>query len=97
VDLDDLCLERGYECRDLRSLYGFCFERQISIAMQHSNWARVQLSREQIESAATDAWASRRLGLQLLEEIDAVEQRKKGPTLQSNGGHTLIEDVLALN
>ncbi len=63
VDLGDIAKRRGLEQTGLRNLTGLFLGGRITKGPQTSNWARVNLSPNQLCYAATDAWACRELYL----------------------------------
>lgn len=65
-EISDLSRDLGVVPTGLRSLSAIFMGVRISKNAQLSNWARPSLTRKQITYAATDAWISRELYLQLL-------------------------------
>jgi ribonuclease D len=63
VDLGDIAKRRGMEQTGLRNLAGLFLGGRITKGPQTSNWARLNLSPNQLAYAATDAWACRELYL----------------------------------
>ena len=63
VDLGDIAKRRGMEQTGLRNLTGLFLGGRITKGPQTSNWARHNLSPNQLLYAATDAWACRELYL----------------------------------
>jgi ribonuclease D len=63
VDLDDIAKRRGMKQTGLRNLTGLFLGGRITKGPQTSNWARSNLSPNQLCYAATDAWACRELYL----------------------------------
>lgn len=63
VDLGDLAKEAGIKNHGLRGLAAVFLGLRISKGAQTSNWARDELTSQQIQYAATDAWVGRRLYL----------------------------------
>lgn len=61
VDLGSIASSLGYEKTGLRNLCGLLLHFRISKKAQVSNWARKELTPEQIRYAATDAWIGREL------------------------------------
>ncbi|MDR1857137.1 MAG: 3'-5' exonuclease domain-containing protein 2 [Desulfovibrio sp.] len=61
----------------LRSLAANLFGRRISKGMQCSNWSNVELTRNQISYAATDAWMGRLIYLRM-GELGLVERPPTG-------------------
>jgi ribonuclease D len=60
-ELGTVAREAGMEKTGLRNLCGILLGHRISKKAQTSNWARVELTPEQIAYAATDAWVSLKL------------------------------------
>jgi len=67
-ELTHVARDAGMEKTGLRNLCGMLLGHRISKRAQTSNWARVELTPEQITYAATDAWVSLRLYQRLQEE-----------------------------
>ncbi|WP_034643379.1 3'-5' exonuclease [Desulfovibrio inopinatus] len=71
VDLGEVARHWGLKTSGLRTLAANLLRIRISKKAQCSNWSKVNLTRQQIDYAATDAWVSLQLhqamkGLQLL-------------------------------
>lgn len=67
LDLGKLAALNGLPNHGLRTLAASLFGWRISKGSQCSNWNRSELSRRQIEYAATDAWISREIFLRMRE------------------------------
>lgn len=65
LDLGKVAALNGLPNHGLRTLAASLFGWRISKGSQCSNWNLAQLSRRQIEYAATDAWISRKIFLQM--------------------------------
>jgi ribonuclease D len=63
VDLGDVATRHGLKQTGVRNLTGLFLGFRIPKGTKTSNWARAQLSPQQIAYAATDAWACRELYL----------------------------------
>ncbi|MGF1677689.1 MAG: 3'-5' exonuclease [Candidatus Methylacidiphilales bacterium] len=61
LDLGTIARKAGMEKTGLRNLCGILLGHRISKRAQTSNWARTELTPEQILYAATDAWVSLKL------------------------------------
>ncbi|MFR9649424.1 MAG: 3'-5' exonuclease [Rikenellaceae bacterium] len=57
IDLQKIIHEWGIEEKSLRKMSAIVLGQRISKAQRLSNWAAVQLTKQQITYAATDAWA----------------------------------------
>ncbi len=68
VDLGDLAKKATIKNHGLRGLAAVLLGFRISKGAQTSNWARDELTEQQIQYAATDAWVGRKLYLALQEE-----------------------------
>jgi ribonuclease D len=67
VDLGDLARRQGLKQTGVRNLAGLFLGFRIPKGTKTSNWARHQLTPQQITYAATDAWACRELYLRFRE------------------------------
>ena len=61
VDLGDAARKAGLEHHGLRGLAALLLHGRMSKRAQRTNWARLDLTAEQIGYAATDAWVGREL------------------------------------
>lgn len=68
IEIGTLAKELGLKQTGLRSLAGLLLGFRISKKEQRSNWARSNLSRSQVVYAATDAWVSRELYLNIINQ-----------------------------
>ncbi len=68
VEIGTMARDIGCHQTGLRSLAALLLGFRISKKEQRSNWARPSLTRSQLVYAATDAWVSRLLYLNLLEK-----------------------------
>ncbi len=64
-DLTKLAKQKGVEAGSLRGLCATLLKKRLSKSVQLSNWARKDLSPQQVHYAALDAWASREVYLAL--------------------------------
>jgi ribonuclease D len=69
IDLGEIAKKAGIKNHGLRGLAAVFLGFRISKRAQVSNWARKNLSQDQIKYAATDAWVSRQLYLRMAEEL----------------------------
>lgn len=67
VDLGEVAREAGMATHGLRNLAANLLGFRISKGAQCSNWAKPNLSKNQIVYAATDAWVSREIYLKMRE------------------------------
>ncbi|ETR74391.1 MAG: hypothetical protein OMM_06354 [Candidatus Magnetoglobus multicellularis str. Araruama] len=65
VDIGEISKIIGLQTNGLRNLAVNLLGFRISKSCQKSNWGKKKLSRQQILYAATDAWVSRQLFLQM--------------------------------
>jgi ribonuclease D len=72
-ELGPLADQVGVEANGLRSLAACVLGIRISKSAQRSNWARAQLTQEQIRYAATDAWVSREIHQRLMVAINSSQ------------------------
>jgi len=71
VDLGDVAKQAGIENHGLRGLAANLLGFRVSKKAQISNWAREELTPQQVVYAATDAWVSRRI-YERMRELDAL-------------------------
>ena len=64
--MEQAARQRGFRVGSLRKLCALLMGFRMSKKQQCSNWARLDLTTEQIKYAATDAWVSQQLALRLL-------------------------------
>jgi ribonuclease D len=76
IDLQDYVKEFGIEDKGLKKLTANVLGFQISKRQQTSNWEMENLSRSQIEYAATDAWVCYEIYMQLLKAKRYNGQRR---------------------
>ena len=69
VDVSDITSKMGVVNTGMRNLAALILGEKISKRDQCSNWANERLSDSQIKYAATDAWMSRRLYLEMLDVV----------------------------
>lgn len=65
IDLGNLAKKAAIKNHGLRGLAAVCLGFRISKGAQTSNWARNELTPQQIQYAATDAWVGRKIYLAL--------------------------------
>lgn len=68
VDLQAIAKDYGILELGLQKIFAIVFGSKISKAQQLSNWESIQLTEQQKRYAATDAWASLLIYIQLLHE-----------------------------
>lgn len=73
-EINTLSRRIGVENTGLRALVALFLGERISKGAQVTNWARHQLSQNQIHYAATDAWISRRLYVKLEHTLAAMPE-----------------------
>ncbi len=66
IEISELTQKAGIVNTGLRNLVALFLEFRISKGAQVTNWARRDLSKAQINYAATDAWVSRQLYLKIV-------------------------------
>lgn len=69
-EITNLSTKLGITNKGLRGLAALVLGKRISKKAQISNWAREDLSKEQINYAATDAWACRQIYITLTALLD---------------------------
>lgn len=90
IDIQTIAQSYGILELSLQKIYAIIFEKKISKSQRLSNWENPELSDLQQRYAATDAWASLQIYLQLMKEnkltkkqiqkmvmLDTLEQREK--------------------
>jgi ribonuclease D len=65
IDLTTLARSKGFSTGSLRGLTAELLHRRLSKSAQLTNWARPDLTYQQLRYAALDAWASREVFLKL--------------------------------
>ncbi|MEO0454701.1 MAG: 3'-5' exonuclease [Verrucomicrobiota bacterium] len=79
VDSASIASSLQFEKTGLRNLCGMLLGFRISKKAQVSNWARQELTAEQIRYAATDAWVSREIYLAMRSEFpEKFSDEKEG-------------------
>lgn len=68
IDIQTIAKNYGILELSLQKIYAILFDKKISKAQRLTNWENDDLSEQQIRYAATDAWASLQIYLQLLKE-----------------------------
>jgi ribonuclease D len=81
IDIQTIAKNYGIMELSLQKIYAILFGSKISKSQRLTNWENAELSEQQLRYAATDAWASLKIYLQLLNEkklskneIDALVQ-----------------------
>ncbi|MFZ4724675.1 MAG: 3'-5' exonuclease [Paludibacter sp.] len=81
IDIQTIAKNYGIMELSLQKIYAILFGSKISKSQRLTNWENAELSEQQLRYAATDAWASLQIYLQLLnekklskKEIDALVQ-----------------------
>ena len=82
VDLQHEAIRWGIEEKSLRKLSAIVLGERVSKAQRLSNWEAEQLTPQQQEYAATDAWVCPRI----LERLEACEPKSEPPTIISCRG-----------
>ena len=82
VDLQHEAIRWGIEEKSLRKLSAIVLGERVSKAQRLSNWEAEQLTPQQQEYAATDAWVCPRI----LEHLEACEPKSEPPTIISCRG-----------
>ena len=68
VDIQNIAQSYGILELSLQKIYAILFEKKISKSQRLSNWESPELTEQQQRYAATDAWASLQIYLQLMTE-----------------------------
>jgi ribonuclease D len=81
IDIQTIAKNYGIMELSLQKIYAILFGSKISKSQRLTNWENTELSEQQLRYAATDAWASLKIYLQLMQEkklskneIDALVQ-----------------------
>jgi ribonuclease D len=68
VDIQNIAKSYGIMELSLQKIYAIIFGKKISKSQRLSDWEKPQLTEKQLRYAATDAWASLQIYLQLMNE-----------------------------
>ncbi len=68
VDIQTIAKNYGILELSLQKIYAILFERKISKSQRLTNWENTELTEQQQRYAATDAWASLQIYIQLMTE-----------------------------
>ncbi len=68
VDIQTIAQTYGIMELSLQKIYAILFDKKISKSQRLSNWESPELTEQQLRYAATDAWASLQIYLQLMKE-----------------------------
>jgi len=68
VDIQSIARNYGILELGLQKIYAILFEKKISKSQRLTNWESSELTEQQLRYAATDAWASLKIYLQLMRE-----------------------------
>lgn len=68
VDIQTIAQSYGIMELSLQKIYAILFGKKISKSQRLSNWESPELTEQQLRYAATDAWASLQIYLQLMKE-----------------------------
>ena len=69
IDIQSIAQSYGIMELSLQKIYAILFGKKISKSQRLSNWENPELSEQQQRYAATDAWASLQIYIQLMNEI----------------------------
>lgn len=70
IDVSDFSTKMGIVNTGMKNLAALFLGERVSKAAQMSNWEAAELAQKQIDYAATDAWISRRLYLEVKKVVD---------------------------
>lgn len=77
VDIQNIAKEYGILELSLQKIYAIIFGQKISKSQRLSNWENEVLTEKQQRYAATDAWATLQIYLQLTQEKKLTKQEQK--------------------
>ncbi len=81
LDISSITKKFGISNTGLRALVGIFLKKRISKSAQVTNWAKAELTPQQINYAATDAWISRELYLHVTSLPQFQELQNTSSTL----------------
>ena len=76
IDLQTIVSDYGISELSLQKIYALLFGEKISKSQRLSNWESEELSESQQRYAATDAWATRKIYLKLMEMKKAINDKR---------------------
>lgn len=68
IDIQSIAQNYGILELGLQKIYAILFEKKISKSQRLTNWENAELTEQQMRYAATDAWASLQIYVQLMKE-----------------------------
>jgi ribonuclease D len=68
IDIQTIARNYGIMELSLQKIYAILFDKKISKSQRLTNWENAELTEQQQRYAATDAWASLQIYLQLMTE-----------------------------
>lgn len=86
VELADYSDEVGIDANGLRPLTGIVLGFRISKGAQTSNWAKADLTEQQILYAATDAWVGREMYLKINHALAEMAPEEEGEEAEAAVG-----------
>lgn len=95
IDLQSIVNNYGILELGLQKIFAIIFSRKISKAQRLTNWENPDLSEQQQAYAATDAWATLLIYIQLLREKKLTKKQLDKLILEVNAGltNTSIKDI----
>jgi ribonuclease D len=83
IDIQDIAKNYGILELSLQKIYAILFNKKISKSQRLTNWESPALSEPQQRYAATDAWASLQIYLQLMQEKKLTKKAMENLLLES--------------
>lgn len=77
IDIQSIAQSYGILELSLQKIYAILFDKKISKSQRLTNWENIELTDQQQRYAATDAWASLKIYLQLLSEKQISKKELK--------------------
>lgn len=96
VDIQTVAKEYGILELGLQKVFAIIFERKISKAQQLTNWESPVLTEQQQRYAATDAWASLLIYMQLLREKKLSKKQIEKLVADANAEQVAQQQAAAL-
>jgi ribonuclease D len=97
IDIQTIIQSYGILELGLQKIYAILFEKKISKAQRLTNWENPELTEPQQRYAATDAWASLQIYLQLMTEKKLTKKQLDKILMQNASEQRELREQQALN